>query len=368
VRVPVRTALLLHPELPRARVGQPRKEQTGKTFATKAAAVGWRQEALVALRRGAMRAPTKRTVEQAADELLRGMTDGTVLDRSGRRYKPATIRGYERALRLDVLPRLGAARLAGVLRRDVQDLVDELRAAGLAPGTVHNRLDPLRVIFRRALRRDEIAVDPTDGLELPAVRGARDRVETPQRAAELLAALPDGERALWACAFYAGVRRGELRALRWGDVDLDEKVLRVQRAWDDVAGEQEPKSDAGRRAVPLTRALLKHLAAHKLRTGRDGDDLVFGSTAATPFVPSTARRRALAAWAAASLEPLTPHEARHCAVSYFIACGMNAKEISVYVGHGDVRQTWNRYGHLMPGGEQEAAAKLDAFLERRAQG
>jgi hypothetical protein len=43
---------------------------------------------------------------------------------------------------------------------------------------------------------------------------------------------------------------------------------------------------------------------------------------------------------------------------------MNAKEISAYAGHGDVRQTWNRYGHLMPGGEREAGARLDAFLER----
>jgi hypothetical protein len=45
-----------------------------------------------------------------------------------------------------------------------------------------------------------------------------------------------------------------------------------------------------------------------------------------------------------------------------IAAGMNPKQISVYIGHGDVRQTWNRYGHLMPGDERTAAAQLDAFL------
>ncbi len=70
--------------------------------------------------------------------------------------------------------------------------------------------------------------------------------------------------------------------------------------------------------------------------------------------------------AGSPLEPLTPHEARHCAVSYFIAAGCNAKQISVYIGHGDVRQTWNRYGHLMPGDEVTAAAQLDAFLEASA--
>jgi integrase len=76
--------------------------------------------------------------------------------------------------------------------------------------------------------------------------------------------------------------------------------------------------------------------------------------------------------------PLTPHEARHCAASYLIAAGLNAKELSVYIGHSDVRTTFNRYGHsdvrttfnrhghLMPGGERAAVAKLDAFLEGQA--
>lgn len=53
-----------------------------------------------------------------------------------------------------------------------------------------------------------------------------------------------------------------------------------------------------------------------------------------------------------------------CAASYFIASGMNPKQISVYVGQGDVRQTWNRYGHLMPGDEQRAAEQMDGLLDR----
>jgi integrase len=106
--------------------------------------------------------------------------------------------------------------------------------------------------------------------------------------------------------------------------------------------------------------------AHKLRTGRSGDELVLGRTAHEPFVPTTARRRARKAWTAAGLEPLTPHEARHCAASYFVACGMDWKQISTWIGHGDVRQTWNRYAHVVPGDEKVAAAKLDAYLAGRA--
>ena len=98
--------------------------------------------------------------------------------------------------------------------------------------------------------------------------------------------------------------------------------------------------------------------SRKARTGRNDTDLVFGRAATDAFYASTLQARANAAWKAAGLEPITPHEARHCAISYFIAAGLDWKQISTWAGHGDVRQTWNRYGHLVPGGEREAADRL----------
>ena len=82
---------------------------------------------------------------------------------------------------------------------------------------------------------------------------------------------------------------------------------------------------------------------------------MFGRTATEAFFPSTIAARARKAWLVAGIEPLTLREARHCAISYFIAAGLDWKQISTWAGHGDVRQTWNRYGHLVPGGEHEAA-------------
>ncbi|MBV9837268.1 MAG: tyrosine-type recombinase/integrase [Solirubrobacterales bacterium] len=79
-------------------------------------------------------------------------------------------------------------------------------------------------------------------------------------------------------------------------------------------------------------------------------------------VASTIRARANKAWKEAGIEPITPHEARHCAISCFIAAGLDWKQISTWAGHGDVRQTWNRYGHLVPGGEEQARERLDAYL------
>jgi integrase len=354
-----------------------------KNFTDLGAARTWREDTAGAIRSGKLRAPTSTTVAQAAEVLVAGMRDGSVLDRSGKPYKPATTRGYARSLRLRVLPAFGDRRLSELVRRDVQRFVDQLRAEGCAPSTIQNTLNPLQVICRRAVRDDEMAVDPTDGLELPAVRGRRERIAGPAEAARLIAALPESERALWATAFYAGLRRGELRALRWSDVDLDGGVIHVCRGWDDdpEVGEIEVKSDAGRRRVPLVGVLRELMTTHRETTSRDGNDLVFGRTAELPFIPTTIRRRALSSWKRANKriaeeaeragrdvapeelhESLTPHEARHCAASYLIAAGLNPKELSVYIGHSDVRTTFNRYGHLMPGGEKEAVAKLDAFF------
>jgi len=74
------------------------------------------------------------------------------------------------------------------------------------------------------------------------------------------------------------------------------------------------------------------------------------------------RRRALAAWIRAGLEPIGLHEARHTFASLMIAAGVNAKALSTYMGHANIAITLDRYGHLMPGNEEQAAGLLDAYL------
>jgi hypothetical protein len=96
-----------------------------------------------------MRAPSRITVRDAADAWLAGARDGSFRNRSGDRYKPSAVRGYERALRLRVLPELGAIRLSEMGRNDVQDFADRLVAKGLDASTVRNTLMPLRAIYRR---------------------------------------------------------------------------------------------------------------------------------------------------------------------------------------------------------------------------
>jgi integrase len=335
-----------------------------KTFPTLAAARAWRAEAQTAIRRGKLRAPAATTLREASEELLEGMRSGRVRTRSGDVYKPSAVRSYEAALRDRVLPALGGKRLADLQRRDVQRLADELLGEGLDPSTVRNTLMPLRVIFRRAIEDGELAVNPTSHLRLPAVKGRRERIASPEEAQRLLAALPERDRAVWATALYAGLRRGELMALRWEDVDLAKGVIRVERAYDEKGRVHvEPKSRAGRRTVPIVGALRDELVAHRARQNGDSG-LVFGVTPETPFQPSNLWRRAQRAWKRAGLEPIGLHEARHTFASVLIAAGVNAKAITTYMGHVSIQTTYDLYGKLMPGSESEAAALVDAYLAR----
>jgi integrase len=333
-----------------------------KTLPTAAAARTWRHEVLTAVRTGRQARKAGPTIAAALEELLERMESGAQLDRSGKTYKPATIRSYRQGARDYLIPHLGRVRLDALRRGDVQRFVDDLRAQGLKPPTVHCKLDPLRVVYRLAIRDELVMHDPLAGVDLPRRRGRRDRIASPDHAEALLDALPDDERAAWATAFYAGLRVGELRALRWGNVDFEKGVIRVEQSWDDEVGEIDVKTYAGRRAVPLIGRLRSELLRHKLASGRGPDDLAFGRTPVDAFTRTTMRSRAIRAWADAGLKGLTPHEGRHTCASYLIAAGLNMKQIQTYIGHSDVRTTYNVYGHLLPGDEHQAVTQLDAFL------
>jgi integrase len=353
------------------------KKKIRKLFPTKAAAEGWRDDARMAVRKKIMRVPTPITLKEAADAWLRGARAGVIRTRSGELYKPGALRSYERTLRLRVLPTLGDRRVSDIAHTDLQDIVDELLAKGFSASTVAGAMLPMRAIYRRAISRGEVAINPTAGLQIPAARGARDRIASPEECKALLAALSQDERALWATAMFGGLRRGELMALRIEDIDLGSGVIHVRRGWDVVEGEIATKTGRDRR-VPIPAILRAYLAEHLLGlTWREG--LVFGASTVSPFTITPTTRRAQKAWERENerrvkgaddsgsvelLQPITLHECRHTFASLMIAAGVNAKALSTYMGHSTITTTLDRYGHLMPGNEAEAAGLLDTYLAR----
>jgi integrase len=309
-----------------------------------------------------MSAPSKVTVREAGDALIEGMRSGAVRNKKGQIYKPSVTRGYEDALEDRLYPALGPVRLSEVQRRDVQRLVDDMLTESLSASTIANGIMPLRVIYRRAIEDGELAVSPCDKLRMPADdEKPRDRIASPEEARKLLDALSEEDRTLWATAMYAGLRAGELMALRWEDVDLDVGVIRVERSYDPKEHEIIQTKSRRRRDAPIIGVLRKHLMEHKLRT-RPGVALVFPRRDGGHFTPTNVRSRALTAWKRAGLDSITLHECRHSFASLMIAAGVNAKALSEFMGHSSIQITFDRYGHLMPGSKNEAVERADAYL------
>ena len=339
------------------------RRKVRKTFPTRAAARSWRQDAQVAIRQGKMQASTTATVAEVAEAWLVGAEAGTITASSGSPYAASSVRAYERALRLRVLPALGSRPLCELRRTEIQRFADEIADEDYSASTIHTTVAPLRALCRREVTRGRLEANPTRDLDLPAVRNGRDRIAHPAEAKQLLTMAPECDRAIWATAIYAGLRRGELMALRVDDIDLSGGIVRVERGWDDKEGVIPTKSH-NRRRVPIAGALREYLLPHLMRTGRRNRDLVFGSTATSPFSSTRLTARADKAWRAAGLERITLHEGRHTYASLMIAAGANAKALSTYMGHARIAITLDLYGHLMPGNEAEAADLLDAYLER----
>ena len=215
-----------------------------KTFRTYEEAVRWRTSMVKLSHEGALRTPSELALRDAATAWLRLAEPGAIRTRSGDRYKPSAIRGYEQALRLRVLPALGAHRLSDIDRADLQRLVASWHGEGLSASSVRNTINAVRAIYRDAdlLTEGSIAINPTIGLRLPAVRGKRDRIAPPGEALQLLQALPAQDRALWATALFAGLRLGELLALRFEETSTSTRG----RSGSSAASTRRPGSSSRR--------------------------------------------------------------------------------------------------------------------------
>lgn len=325
-----------------------------KTFSGPSAladAKAWRLDTLHGLKQGTMRAPTRDTLAQASVELLDGMKSGVVRSRNRKPFKPSAIRSYELSLKNYLLPEWESVRLANLTRNDVQDFVDALLSQGLDPSTVRNVLMPLRVIYRRAVRRGVVMFNPTQDLELPAVTGKRDRVASPAEAVALLAALLDADKPAWATAMYAGPRRGELWALPAEKVDLEAGLIHVERSWDRYEGDIDLKSEAGKRIVPICDHLRQYLQPK-------ASGFYFGSES-EPFNYDALIARAKKCWKDAGLQPITLHECRHSFSTFLDAAGISETRADRYMGHANPSVA-NRYRH--PTQYTQDAALLDEYL------
>jgi integrase len=347
-------------------------------YFTKRLAEDWLRDVFDQARRGTLpgMVRTGATFGDAAAEFLRYVEHDRAL-------KPSTLRGYRSIIDAYLLPAFGEQRVEDVTTADVERWRSQLVGVGGAgrkrgrPGTApdagrsegpshrlsnnsKNRiLVLLHGVFVRACKAYGLPLNPVAGVERHPVQLAGDiEVFSPEEAWALVrAAASEQDGAIYLTAAFTGLRRGELVALRWRDVDFAGSVVRVRASY---AGGALTTPKSGKvRSVPLApevAAVLAKLSQREWFTG--DDDLVFPGELGSYLDASALRRRYKDALKRAGLRPLRFHDLRHTFGTRMIAKA-DIRRVQEWMGHADI-QTTMRYLHYAPRAE-DAQLVAEAF-------
>jgi integrase len=276
---------------------------------------------------------------------------------------PRVYENYDRAFRLVWRPALGQLELAAVTYAHVERLVTKMYDEGKARNTVRNSVTPFRAMLAHAVKLGLIPSNPAALIEVE--QGARRKIVPPTRdqIARLLEHVRPNAEAPIVVAAACGLRRGELFAMRWADVDFDKNTVSVHAS--NHAGHitETTKTEAGERLVPLFLSARKALIGRKLETDYNRpEDFVFGTTVGTPMEPGNfVRREYKPALERAGLPMFRFHDLRHFAVSALIAQHADIKLLQAIAGHSSAAMTLDVYGHLMTDRITEAALQFDTL-------
>jgi integrase len=353
-------------------------------FLTRKAAADALGDINAEVRKGAHVVPSKITTGQWLDQWLAGL-----------RLADSTRSSYRKNVRLHVQPYIGAVPLAQLTGSRLSALYRTLETSGrqdheagsaLSARTVRYVATIVKAALREAVEQGLLAANPADRARPPAARAARAPEIHAWTGAQLAAFLgwaverdcPDA--ATWHLLAYTGARRGEVLALRWRDVDLDNGRLAVRRSAGLIRDKgviarllEGPTKSGRERVVDLDPGTLDVLRRHRIaRAGLDlqlarEDALIFGDLEGQHLHPERFSRRFSEQLARCrrtldGLPAIRLHDLRHTHASLLLGAGVPVKVVSERLGHATATITLEIYQHVMPGMQAEAAAKFAAIV------
>ena len=274
--------------------------------------------------------------------------------------KKSTYISYESIVRVHLNPRFGKQFLNRISTADIQKFVSEkITKENLTPKSVVNFLIPLKEMFKHAVAWGYIKRDPSIYVKRPRVELEEMDFFTPEEIRLFLDNVNPVYYTLFLTAVMTGVRRGELLALQWGDIDWNSNQISVRRSI--YRGELvNPKSKNSIRRIVITPILRQALEQHRLLGRKSELGLIFSQESGLPLDPDNLINREFRpALDRAGLRRIRFHDLRHSYASLLISQGENIKFIQSQLGHSSAKTTLDRYGHLMPNLENDAARRLD---------
>jgi integrase len=347
-------------DLPRAEDGK-RRQLTKSGFPTKKEASAALAKALAAVEDRTFTAPDTITV----GTYLAAWLDG--LDR-----KPATLEAYRRVVERHLTPALGRGRLQMLTAVQIKAGHRALLDKGLSPTTVQLVHQVLSKALSDAVHDGLLPSSPAAKVKAPARARPEMQTWTREQVVAFLAHVAD-ERlaAMWRLFLTTGMRRGEVAALRWQDVDLDRAALSVRQTGNIIGGVWTVGTPKGRgdataksRRLALDGGTVAALRAHRtaqlqerLAWGADWRDggLVFVREDGSPLNPSTIGQQLTVRAKQAGLPHVRVHDLRHTYATLALEAGVHPKVVSERLGHANIGITLDLYSHVSEGMDRGAA-------------
>ena len=271
---------------------------------------------------------------------------------------------YEAHIRRFVKPILGSHKLSKLTPMHVESMVASMMNNDRPAAQVKRCLKLTSMALTQALDWGLVGRNVAERIKPPKVKRREMQVWTPEQARAFLA-VAEGHRyyALYYAALATGMRRGELLALRWADIDQTARTANVSHTAVFVKGklrDSTPKTEAGNRVVSLSQDVLDVLRTHRASFGYG--ELIFGSRAGTYLNPSNVARAFERFCEQAKVPRIRFHDLRHTSASLLIRSNIPVKVVSDRLGHADSSFTLRTYVHVFDDQRRAAALSLGQML------
>lgn len=277
-------------------------------------------------------------------------------------------------LKNHIIPQLGHIPLQKVNVMHIERFVKYLQDLGLADGTVRKIYNLIHTCFKTAIRKELLVRNPFDLVD----KGSKPRISKPkvdywttEEVKHFFSVLDHRLRILYILAIYTGMRRGELLALRWKDVNMETSQIRISQTLNAYDGiKSGVKTDAGFRTITVAPTVITELKKHRILINTEklaaseytDHDLIICQKDGRPLSLGTFDRNWKRLIERTGIRKIRFHDLRHTCASLLFSANVHPKVVQEQLGHSSIKVTLDRYSHMMPNMQFEAANALEDLL------